>query len=103
MEVTGTVLGHIQSAGGQFVFYVSDRDEEESCGGTPFPLTPADFGDVVSRAQFGPAGNTMTFIVQRHDARTELHALDLDNFLIFSDGFESGDLSAWSVVIPSAR
>lgn len=69
-------------------------------GVTPFALTPADFGDVQGGLDFGPGNNTLTFRVKRHDERIELHALDLDEFLLFADGFESGDLSAWAGVFP---
>ncbi|MEM8995778.1 MAG: hypothetical protein AAGF23_13410, partial [Acidobacteriota bacterium] len=69
-------------------------------GSSPFALTPADFGDVQPGLDFGPGGNTVTFRVQRHNERTELHALDIDDILIFTDGFESGDLSAWAGVVP---
>ncbi|MEO1086837.1 MAG: hypothetical protein AAFY88_21595, partial [Acidobacteriota bacterium] len=69
-------------------------------GARHFALTSADFGDVQEGLDFGPSGNTMTFRVQRHDERIELYALELDSVLIFFDGFESGDLSAWTSVFP---
>ncbi|MEO1087365.1 MAG: hypothetical protein AAFY88_24270, partial [Acidobacteriota bacterium] len=69
-------------------------------GTPPFALTPADFGDVQPGLEFSPDSQTVTFRVQRHNERIELHALDLDDFIIFSDGFESGDVSAWGGVVP---
>ncbi|MEM1182040.1 MAG: hypothetical protein AAGM22_27075, partial [Acidobacteriota bacterium] len=91
---------------GSLAFYQRQSPEYSSplmavptAGAAPFPLTPSDFGDVQEGLVFGPAGNTMSFRVKRHEERIELHALELDGILIFTDGFESGDFSAWSGVV----
>ncbi|MEO1084240.1 MAG: hypothetical protein AAFY88_08355, partial [Acidobacteriota bacterium] len=62
-------------------------------------LTPEGFGDVVAPITFGADG-VLVFEVEQHRERRELYTLDLDDFVLFVDGFESGDTSRWSLSEP---
>ncbi|MEM1178485.1 MAG: hypothetical protein AAGM22_09080, partial [Acidobacteriota bacterium] len=84
VEVTGTVSGHVQSAGGQFVFYRANRDADRRNqlyrapigGGDPVNVevgpTLESNDQVSSDPRFAAASNTAVFTVFRSGDPDEL-------------------------------